>query len=123
MHANVERLRAERLLDAAQAAAYPHLEPRSRSSFLSENQRRRARALPPGTRVGETVPTGSNALFTVDGKPVDKHGLIRWLGATFGAGGPFRGQPAANGHDTGNGRGPVVRDNGHANGHANGRAH
>lgn len=125
-HASIERLRAERMLDAAQAAAYPHLEKQARDSFLRENQRRRARALPAGTRVSQVVPAGGNAPFTVDGRPVDKDGLVRWLGQVFGGGDPFGRQaapatrstnggappPRRNGHDTGRpaGRGPVVRD-------------
>jgi hypothetical protein len=86
LHQNVDRLRAERLLDAAQAATVPHLEKDGRKSFYQSLHARTRRAV-----VADVAPSrtgagtrGGPSLFTVDGAPVDKRGLVAWLAQTFG---------------------------------------
>jgi hypothetical protein len=85
LYDNLDRLRAERLLDGIQATAYPHLEQRARSSWLRSTQRRLQRPALPHVAAGPAGPSRP-ALFTVEGRPVDKVGLTRWLAHTFGAG-------------------------------------
>lgn len=80
-HDNLDRLRAERSLDAAQAASVPHLSKEGHKSWYRETQRRTTRSL--------VAPSGGaaagHAVFTVNGQAVDKAGLARWLAQTFGA--------------------------------------
>lgn len=88
LHQNVDRLRAERLLDAAQAATVPHLEKDGRKSFYQNLHARTRRAVvadvaTSATRTGAGT-VGGPSLFTVDGEAVDKRGLVAWLAQTFG---------------------------------------
>lgn len=76
---NLDRLRAERLLDAAQAGSVPHLEDAARTSWYRATERRTARRLVAPSSTG-----GLAAPFTINGTPADKQGLMRWLSATFG---------------------------------------
>lgn len=83
-HDNLDRLRAERSIDAAQAASVPHLTREGHASWYRAAQKRtRRRIVSSGPASPEGTTTG--ALFTVNGQPVDKHGLARWLAVTFGA--------------------------------------
>lgn len=79
-HDNVDRLRTERLLDAAQAASVPHLAEQGRKSWYRQAEKRLARSLGESAR----APGGGPALFTVNGKAVNRHGLAAWLAQQFG---------------------------------------
>ena len=81
-HENLDRLRAERSWDAAQAAVYPHVSKDARGSWLRDVQRRTTRRVVPQTPAGRAL-LGS-APFTVNGEPADAAGLKRWLVQTFG---------------------------------------
>jgi hypothetical protein len=81
LYDNLDRLRAERLLDRAQAASVPHLTERGRKSFYRHAERRTARRVVARAE----APDGRPTLFTINGKPADKDGLTRWLAMTFGA--------------------------------------
>lgn len=80
-HANLDRLRAERSLDAAQAASVPHLTREGRTSWYRHVSKRTARRAVARTVTSEG---GSAPMFTVNGQSVGKGGLARWLAATFG---------------------------------------
>lgn len=79
-HDNLDRLRAERSLDAAQAASVPHLSKDGHKGWYRSISRRTARRA-----VARSVIGGPGApLFTVNGQGVDKAGLARWMSVTFG---------------------------------------
>lgn len=84
-HANLDRLRAERQLDAAQAASVPHLTKEGHKSWYKATERRINR---PAVAQSATGSDSAGAMFTVNGQATDKAGLARWLAVTFG-GSPF----------------------------------
>jgi hypothetical protein len=81
---NLDRLRTERQLDAAQAASVPHLSEQGRTSWYRQAEKRTTRTLGPAA----SGPAGGPALFTVNGKAVNRHGLARWLAQQFGGTSP-----------------------------------
>jgi hypothetical protein len=100
-YANLDRLRAERQLDAGQAASVPHLSKEGHQSWYKHVSGRASR--PVVATGGADGSTGGPALFTVNGQATDKAGLARWLALTFG-GSPFT-HPAPRA-DAPNGRAP-----------------
>lgn len=80
-HAHLDRLRAERSLDAAQAASVPHLSKEGHKSWYRHTQKRTARRAVAARVTGEP---SVNPIFTVNGQEVGKDGLARWLAQTFG---------------------------------------
>jgi hypothetical protein len=62
----------------------PHLTNDGRKSFYSNLHGRARRRVVAAERTGAGTLAGP-ALFTVNGEPTDKRGLIAWLSQTFGA--------------------------------------
>ena len=86
---HLDRLRAERTLDDATTASFPHLTKQSRTSWLRDLGRRAARRLvaptPAEVALGANGTNGHGpAPFTVNGTPVGADGLKRWLVQVFG---------------------------------------
>lgn len=104
-HANLDRLRAERQLDAAQAATVPHLSKDGHKSWYRHVQKRVNRRVMAQSASGQ----GGDAPFTINGQPADKAQLVRWLSLTFGATPAQTTPPPPPPTGLTNGHGPVQR--------------